>query len=73
MNKFESNRQTLNLKKRQIVSRYKLNEKIKFNLLKRTVFKRFDSKKTITNLNDKVSVKHTKIGKKLSIKNGEIK
>jgi hypothetical protein len=73
MNALEPYKQVLSLKKRQIMDRYKFDKKIQFNLLKKRVYKRFDSKKIITNLKNKVGVIHTKIGKKLSIKNGEIK
>lgn len=70
---FEAHRQVLSLKKRQMMTKYKSNEKIKFNLLKKTVYKKFDSKKIITNLKDKVNIIHTNVGKKISTKHGERK
>ena len=70
---FEPFKQILSLKKKQIMDRYKVDKKIQFNLLKKRVYKRFDSKKIITNLNDKVNVIHTKVGKIISTKNGENK
>tara|TARA_Y100001963_G_scaffold141413_1_gene209593 strand:+ start:648 stop:872 length:225 start_codon:yes stop_codon:yes gene_type:complete len=66
--KYEAYKQTLNLKRNQMMDRYAFDDKIKFNLRKKLVFKRYESKKIITNSNEKISVSNTKIGKKLSIK-----
>ena len=72
--RFEYYKQTLSLRKKRILKSYKNSKRMKFNVLKKTVYKKYDNKKLVTNLNDEVKVIHTKFGKELRKKRiGEIK